>query len=523
MRPDFSLEKDLLRSGKGLIAGIDEAGRGSLAGPLAVGLVIFSAGTILEHEHLSLFSQLNDSKKLTAARRESLLPQIEACALVQTCEFAPAAEVDTLNVTGATIAAAGRILRRINIAPDVLLIDGIVRFGIHGHELAVKKGDGISLTIAAASIVAKVTRDRVMCTLDGVCPGYGFAGHKGYGTASHVQAIRRLGPSAEHRRSFEPVKAWCAVNIENRVTVELGGPLARNDRLRGLRNGALLPVRVVEWRGPRSAVVDLRGNLVQLEFDRVVPRNSMLELRVEGNRGGRMVFSMPALAVESPAAFARADFPPAFVSALAARLVQGGSFAGLLAALFPGLAQSRLHTLRGALQHFLRGGGSAEKMRAAAALLAGDRQPLLRLALGLSSGSAAAEYLQQPEALVAALTDDELVLLWQMVAKDGDVPQWGLVPDDDGRELLFSADERYFAASFELQHLGPCLVLGVQKLRPEVLLVATKFPADEFPFLLRQHMQQTVPEAQLRVCLAAGLADDLIAGAAGPSMFDRKV
>jgi ribonuclease HII len=204
--PSFEIEAGLFREGHRIIAGADEAGRGSLAGPLSVGLVVFDA-SLFSAAPADALSLIQDSKKLTPQRRSDALRLIESIACVSLCEHVPADIVDRLNPNRATKYALDRLLERSQIKPDLLLMDGTFRFDFNCAYRAVKKGDSLSLSIAAASIVAKVTRDELMVSLDPSYPGYEFAVHKGYGTALHLEKIRALGPSPIHRRSYEPVKS----------------------------------------------------------------------------------------------------------------------------------------------------------------------------------------------------------------------------------------------------------------------------------------------------------------------------
>jgi ribonuclease HII len=186
--------------GRGLarIAGVDEAGRGPLAGPVAAAAVIVPQGFAL--------AGLDDSKKLTAARRESLYDQLTGDpAVVWAVAMADAAEIDALNILRATHLAMRRALLGMAVVPDHCLIDGLpIRDCPFPHD-GIVKGDGRSLSIAAASIIAKVTRDRLMREIDAEFPHYGFVRHQGYGTKEHLEALRVYGPCRHHRRSFQPV------------------------------------------------------------------------------------------------------------------------------------------------------------------------------------------------------------------------------------------------------------------------------------------------------------------------------
>jgi ribonuclease HII len=163
------------------------------------------AAVILDRDNLP--RGLDDSKKLTAKRRDALAEEIYASALAVSVALAPAAEVDALNIRGATLAAMARAARALALAPVFALIDGRDAPDLGCPARAVIAGDALSMSVAAASIVAKVARDRLMARLDRLYPVYGFAGHAGYGTPAHLAALRAHGPCPEHRRSFAPVRA----------------------------------------------------------------------------------------------------------------------------------------------------------------------------------------------------------------------------------------------------------------------------------------------------------------------------
>jgi ribonuclease HII len=199
MAADFELEAAAIAQGLGPIAGIDEVGRGPLAGPVCV------AAVILDPQNLP--QGLDDSKKLSARRRETLYDDIFSRALAISVTLSPAAEIDALNIRGATLACMSRAARGLAVAPGFALVDGRDLPTLPCPGRAVIKGDAKSLSIAAASIVAKVTRDRLMVRLDRLFPGYGFAIHAGYPTPAHRAALKALGPCREHRRSYAPVRA----------------------------------------------------------------------------------------------------------------------------------------------------------------------------------------------------------------------------------------------------------------------------------------------------------------------------
>ena len=200
--PDFSHEAMLIARGAQVVVGVDEAGRGPLAGPVVVAAVRLDPQRIPKG--------LNDSKKLSAAQREALFAEIMASAEV-TVVSAPPEEIAQRNIRGATLAAMARAVSALPNPVDRALIDGRdVPPGLPCPGLALIGGDGRSVSIAAASIVAKVMRDRMCAVMDTDAPGFGFAGHKGYGTAAHLAAIADQGPSRHHRRDFAPVAAALA-------------------------------------------------------------------------------------------------------------------------------------------------------------------------------------------------------------------------------------------------------------------------------------------------------------------------
>jgi ribonuclease HII len=187
-------ERDLLRRGYRHIAGVDEAGRGPLAGPVVAAAVIFSEDALIRG--------VGDSKTLTERQRDRLADSIRERALCWAIGEASPGEIDEINILQASILAMHRAVEQLPLWPDYLLVDGN-RF--HHPSLSfetVVKGDGRCFSIAAASILAKTHRDGIMRRLDAEYPGYGFGGHKGYPTKAHIEALRRLGSSPVHRKSF---------------------------------------------------------------------------------------------------------------------------------------------------------------------------------------------------------------------------------------------------------------------------------------------------------------------------------
>ncbi len=184
------------------LIGIDEAGRGPLAGP------VVACACFIPDELGPSFADVNDSKKLTAAKRNEVFERLTHSEVLYGVGFATAAEIDQLNILQATFLAMRRAAQKfVNIPHAVALIDGpYTAAGLEMRQQAVVDGDAKSLVIAAASIIAKVTRDRYMEELDKIYPGYNFAGHKGYGTPKHLKALAELGPCKEHRTSFSPVR-----------------------------------------------------------------------------------------------------------------------------------------------------------------------------------------------------------------------------------------------------------------------------------------------------------------------------
>lgn len=194
-----SFERDCYNAGKTLVAGVDEAGRGPLAGPLVIAAVILPKDVFI--------SGLNDSKQLTASKRDLLYDEIMAKALDIEVNIVSISNIDELNIYAATQQGMAQVIENLHLKPQAALIDAMP---VHLPDVTVKSiihGDALSVSIAAASIIAKVTRDRIMDRLDTVYPAYGFAHNKGYGSAAHMQALTEQGATRWHRRSYEPVKS----------------------------------------------------------------------------------------------------------------------------------------------------------------------------------------------------------------------------------------------------------------------------------------------------------------------------
>lgn len=193
--PDYSYEAEARAAGYRSICGVDEAGRGPLAGPVCAAAVILADGAELPG--------LNDSKKLSEKKREALFPQITELAVAYCVAYATVEEIEQYNILNATFLAMCRAVEGLQIPADFALIDGNrAPTGLSVPCRTVVKGDGLSMSIAASSVLAKVSRDRVMLELDREYPQYEFAKHKGYGTAAHMDLIRKYGPSPCHRPSF---------------------------------------------------------------------------------------------------------------------------------------------------------------------------------------------------------------------------------------------------------------------------------------------------------------------------------
>lgn len=192
----LKFEKEAYQHGKKIIIGLDEAGRGPMAGPLVVGAVIFDKNFYCE--------DINDSKQLSEKKREMLYDIIVENALAYQIEIIDVDEVDRLNVYQASKQGMIRAIEHISLKPDYALTDAMPLGDVIAHQ-AIVKGDALSMSIAAASILAKVTRDRIMKEYDLLYPEYGFAKHKGYPTLQHKEALKKYGVTPIHRRTFRPV------------------------------------------------------------------------------------------------------------------------------------------------------------------------------------------------------------------------------------------------------------------------------------------------------------------------------
>lgn len=190
----WELENELLDRGVAPLCGVDEAGRGPLAGPVCAAAVMLPRNLVIPG--------LNDSKKLSPKKRDALYDAILAQAASYGIAFATVEEIEKWNILGATFLAMNRAIEQLSEPPALALIDGNRNSGIHGNSQCVVGGDGKCAEIAAASILAKVTRDRYMLQMAEQYPQYGFAQHKGYGTAAHYAALREYGPCPIHRPSF---------------------------------------------------------------------------------------------------------------------------------------------------------------------------------------------------------------------------------------------------------------------------------------------------------------------------------
>ncbi len=195
----FSFDKQFYQMGFSIFAGVDEAGRGPWAGPVVAAAVILPENVTL--------TNLDDSKKVIPKKREELFEKINDCALSVGVCSAGNEEIDKLNIYNASVLAMKRAILSLSVKPEIVLVDGIIKIPeLDIKQLAFVGGDGKSASIAAASIIAKVTRDRIMREFAKEYPQYGFENHMGYGTKEHQEALSRFGPCPIHRKSFGPIK-----------------------------------------------------------------------------------------------------------------------------------------------------------------------------------------------------------------------------------------------------------------------------------------------------------------------------
>jgi ribonuclease HII len=193
----WTLESAARRAGALRIAGLDEVGRGPMFGPVVAAAVILPKGCSLQG--------LTDSKKLSEKMRNAFDVEICACAIAWAVAAVDVETIDRINIRRASLLAMRTAVEKLALTPDYLLIDGLDTIDWPCRQQAVVQGDATSMSIAAASVLAKVHRDRVLVELDAVYPGYGLARHKGYCSAEHLEALKRLGPTPLHRRSYRPV------------------------------------------------------------------------------------------------------------------------------------------------------------------------------------------------------------------------------------------------------------------------------------------------------------------------------
>jgi ribonuclease HII len=211
-RPDLKFEWASWQDGVELVAGVDEVGRGPLAGPVAAGAVILPAN-VRAAGRFRWLKYVDDSKQLTALQREQLVDDILNHSIAAAVAFVPVEQIDRIGIAEASRQAMLAAIGDLGVRPGHLLIDG---FGIKACSLpqtAIIDGDALSMSIACASIIAKVARDRVMQERDSDYPAYGFASNKGYATPMHMRAINTVGPCALHRRSFSPVREMVAATV----------------------------------------------------------------------------------------------------------------------------------------------------------------------------------------------------------------------------------------------------------------------------------------------------------------------
>lgn len=200
LRCTWRFEEEARAAGHASVAGLDEVGRGALCGPVVACVVVLGDGFDS--------SGLDDSKRLTVRQRETLAARVKAAARACSVGSADPREVDRINILQATYVAMRRAVAGLPVPPDLLLVDGFTVPGLSVVQQPIVKGDALSVSIAAASVVAKVTRDAMMREWDQQFPGYGLASNMGYASRDHREALRRLGPSEIHRRSFQGTQRW---------------------------------------------------------------------------------------------------------------------------------------------------------------------------------------------------------------------------------------------------------------------------------------------------------------------------
>jgi ribonuclease HII len=199
--PTFEVEAALWAQGFGAVAGVDEAGRGALAGPVVAAAVIVAPGSVCD----GVWAEVRDSKLLRPAERARLAAAIRTQALAWAVAAAPCTQIDAEGIAPATRSAMTEAILALAVPADALVIDWVRLPLLNRHQMSFPKADALVVSVAAASILAKEHRDRLLTGLDVDYPAYGFAAHKGYGTAAHLKALARCGPCAEHRRTFAPL------------------------------------------------------------------------------------------------------------------------------------------------------------------------------------------------------------------------------------------------------------------------------------------------------------------------------
>lgn len=202
----LQFEEKYWLKGVNAIAGLDEAGRGPLAGPVIAGAVVFDKDFLCNNKNNEIITLINDSKQLSEKKREMIFEYLVSTdGISYAVGGATAQEIDQINILQATWVAMKRAVENLPNLPDVILVDGLPVKGLPVNSEAIVKGDSKSLSIAAASIIAKVSRDRLICEWDKDYPEYGFANHKGYGSKKHLEALEKFGPCPIHRKTFKPV------------------------------------------------------------------------------------------------------------------------------------------------------------------------------------------------------------------------------------------------------------------------------------------------------------------------------